>query len=174
MRESPKDRSAIELRELSVDDVDAVLKIQMQCYGDQLIESDQVFVRRLQTDGHCSLAAVHDGEMLAYLAAYWSLPGLITPFNGDFGDYHDPSVLYLHDMAVSPTASGRGLGHSMVEMLRSVAGKRGVRHSALVSVQGSRSFWEAQGYRVFPVRNAVARAHLSSYGPEAVYMVAAI
>lgn len=172
--------SALQLRTLDVEDVAAVLRIQAQCYGVELVESGAVFVRRLQTGSHCSLAAVQGGELLAYLAAYWSLPGRVTPFNGDFGEHADSerlgesSVLYLHDMAVSPAAKGRRLGSRMVDSLRASARARGIRRSALVSVQDSRSFWEQQGYAVAPVGDAVEQAHLSSYGADAVYMVATL
>ena len=79
----------VALRVLGAGDIDAVLRIQAQCYGADFVEPREVFARRLQGTGHCSWAAVQGGEVLAYLAAYWSCPGVITPLNGDFAEYSD-------------------------------------------------------------------------------------
>ena len=164
----------IELRALGAADVDAVLRIQAQCYGDGFVEPREVFARRLQGAGHCSWAAVQGGELVAYLAAYWSRPGAITPLNGDFADYADASVLYLHDMAVSSVAAGQGLAQRMVQAVKTQAKARGVHRTALVSVQGSQLYWERQGYRAESVTNAAQQQHLASYGEGALYMVGII
>ena len=127
----------IQLRALGAADVNAVLRIQAQCYGDGFAEPGEVFTRRLQSVGHCSWAAEQGGELVAYLAAYWSRPGAITPLNGDFADYADASVLYLHDMAVSSVVAGQGLAQRMVQAVKTQARARGAQRRALVSVQGA-------------------------------------
>ena len=161
----------IQLRALAVSDVDAVLRIQAQCYGESFVEPHEVFARRLCSPAHCSWAAVRGDEVVAYLAAYWSRPEAITPLNGDFACYEDASVLYLHDMAVSEAAAGQGLARRMVQVLKAQARAHGVQRTALVSVQGSRLYWERQGYAVQSVTNAVQQQHLDSYGEGALYMV---
>ena len=59
----------IQLRALGAADVNAVLRIQAQCYGDGFAEPGEVFTRRLQSVGHCSWAAEQGGELVAYLAS---------------------------------------------------------------------------------------------------------
>ena len=164
----------IQLRALGAADVNAVLRIQAQCYGDGFAEPGEVFTRRLQSVGHCSWAAEQGGELVAYLAAYWSRPGAITPLNGDFADYADASVLYLHDMAVSSVVAGQGLAQRMVQAVKTQARARGVQRTALVSVQGSQLYWERQGYKADSVTNAAQQQHLASYGEGALYMVGII
>ena len=164
----------IQLRALGAADVNAVLRIQAQCYGDGFVEPREVFARRLQGVGHCSWAAEQGGELVAYLAAYWSRPGAITPLNGDFTDYADASVLYLHDMAVSSVAAGQGLAQRLVQAVKTQARARGVQRTALVSVQGSQLYWERQGYKADSVTNAAQQQHLASYGEGALYMVGII
>ena len=164
----------IQLRALGAADVNAVLRIQAQCYGDGFAEPGEVFERRLQSVGHCSWAAEQGGELVAYLAAYWSRPGAITPLNGDFADYADASVLYLHDMAVSSVVAGQGLAQRMVQAVKTQARARGVQRTALVSVQGSQLYWERQGYKADSVTNAAQQQHLASYGEGALYMVGII
>ena len=160
----------VQLRPLGVADVDAVLRIQAQCYGDEFVELRDVFARRLAGAGHCSWAAVQGTQVLAYLAAYWSRPGAVTPLNGDFAHYTDASVLYLHDMAVSPAAAGRGIASGLVRAVREQARARGIARTALVSVQGSQAYWERQGYNCVFLKNAAQQQHLDSYGKGAVYM----
>ena len=164
----------IQLRALVVSDVDAVLRIQAQCYGESFVEPHEVFARRLCSPAHCSWAAVRGDEVVAYLAAYWSRPEAITPLNGDFACYEDASVLYLHDMAVSSAASGHGLARRMVDAAKTQARQRGIKRTALVSVQGSQAYWERQGYVVSNVKIAAQQQHLTSYGVGALYMVGLI
>lgn len=166
--------SGLQLRPLRVDDVDAVLRIQAQCYGADIGEPREVFVQRLQSPVHCSWAALQADVVVAYLAAYWSLPGVITPLHGGFASYVDASVLYLHDMAVSPAAAGQGVAQALLQATRTAARERGMRQTALVSVQGSRTYWERQGYAVAAVADAAQQQHLASYGEDAVYMVGKI
>ena len=165
-----KEWMQIALRPLGVDDVDAVLHIQARCYGADFVEPREVFARRLAMPAHCSWAAVRGDEVMAYLAAYWSRPGAITPLNGDFSQYADASVLYLHDMAVSPDAAGQGLAGRMVQAAREQARARGITRTALVSVQDSQAYWERQGYNCVFLKNAAQQQHLDSYGKGAVYM----
>ena len=168
---SSKPPAALSVRPLIAADIDAVMRIQRQCYGEHFAEPRAVFLRRLQTAWHCSWAAVRGDEVIAYLAAYWSRPGAITPLNGDFAEYEDASVLYLHDMAVSPTAAGQGAAGRLLAAVYQQARQRNIRQAALVSVQGSRTYWERQGFRATQVTDAAQQQHLASYGEGALYMV---
>ena len=64
-----------------------------------------------------------------------------------------------------------GLVPRVVQALKAQARARGVQRTALVSVQGSRLYWERQGYAVESVTNAAQQQHLASYGEGALYMV---
>jgi ribosomal protein S18 acetylase RimI-like enzyme len=161
----------LQLRPLRADDVDALLRIQAQCYGADFGEPREVFLQRLQSPLHCSWAAVQASTMVGYLAAYWSRPGAITPLHGGFASYADATVLYLHDMAVSPAVAGQGVARALLQAARTLARERGIRHTALVSVQGSQAYWERQGYAAVAVVDAAQQQHLASYGGGATYMV---
>ena len=150
-----------------------LLAVQRACYGDGLVESLDVFARRLASPANCSLVIEMDGEVGAYLAAYRSLRGKVTPLHGDFDPVAAPytaDTLYLHDMAVLPQLAGRGLARALLAPLLAQAGRHGLRHTALVSVQGSQVYWERQGYAVHALDQTTQRARLASYGTGAVYM----
>jgi predicted N-acetyltransferase YhbS len=81
-----------------------------------------------------------------------------------------PDTLYLHDMAVLPGMAGQGLAQRLLQHLWDQATAQGLRHSALVSVQGSQRYWERHGYAVQQLAQPLQQQRLASYGDGAVYM----
>ena len=158
-------------RALTVDDLPGLLAVQHACYGEGFIEGAEVFARRLANPAQCSLVLEERGRVCAYLAAYDSMLGKVTPLHGDFEAADPPDTLYLHDMAVLPALAGQGLARALLAPLWRGAVTRGLTRSALVAVQGSRGYWERHGYAVHALRNALQRQHLAAYGEGAVYML---
>ena len=158
-------------RPLTLADLPGLLAVQRACYGAGFVEGADVFARRLASPAQCSLVLEDGGRVCAYLAAYDSLLGKVTPLHGDFETAPQPDTLYLHDMAVLPQLSGRGLARALLEPLWHKAVARGLRRSALVSVQDSQSFWERHGYAAQPLQDAAQRQRLAAYGAGALYMV---
>lgn len=163
------------LRNLRVDDIPGLLEVQRACYGDDFIEDEAVFARRIASASNCSVVLQHDDGVCAYLAAYRSRVGQVTPLHGDFAAPEQaPDTLYLHDMAVLPAFAGQGLARMLVDMLWRMARAQGLAHSALVSVQGSQPYWERKGYAIHVLDDAQQRSSLATYGDGAVYMLAQI
>ncbi|MDP3231099.1 MAG: GNAT family N-acetyltransferase [Acidovorax sp.] len=158
------------VRPLALTDLADLLAVQLACYGEGFVESGEVFARRLASPANCSLVLEQGGVVCAYLAAYRSVRGKVTPLHGDFEGPVEPDTLYLHDMAVVPTCAGQGLARALLQPMCEQAAVQGMRHSALVSVQGSQAYWERQGYALQPLEDAAQRARLTSYGEGAVYM----
>lgn len=157
------------LRALSCADLPGLARVQAACYGADFVEGAEVFARRLQSPANCSLVVEQGGNVLAYLAAYRSQRAKVTPLHGDFEPVATPDTLYLHDMAVHPDCAGRGLAQQLLAALR--AQGAGLRHSALVAVQGSQAYWQRQGYAEHQLHDALQRQRLASYGMGAVYML---
>lgn len=166
-----------QIRPLTATDVADLLHVQTVCYGDDFMESEVVFAQRLSCAHHCSLGMVQaaTGPLQAYLAAYWSNPGKITPLDGLFAPpAAAQQVLYLHDMSVLPRWAGQGLARQLLSTAIAQAQACGVSQAALVSVQGSQAYWERQGFAVQAVEDVAEQQHLATYGDGAVYMVRAI
>lgn len=161
---------SLHLRALAVSDVAAVLRIQALCYGADYVEGEAVFTRRLQLAHQCSWAAEQGGRLVAYLAAYWSQPGKITPLQGDFVAAPQANVLYLHDMAVDPAQAGQGIAARLLAAAQAQAQARGVQRAALVAVQGAASYWQRRGFVPSQPRDTLQKTHLGSYGDDALYM----
>jgi len=157
-------------RALAAADLPGLLAVQLACYGEHFVESAEVFARRLASADNRSLVLEHCGQVCAYLAAYRSVRGKVTPLHGDFDTAPQADTLYLHDMAVLPAFAGQGLAQALLTPLWQRARAEGLCQSALVSVQGSQGYWERHGYRARPLACAQQAAHLAGYGPGAVYM----
>ena len=157
-------------RPLAAQDLPGLLAVQQACYGAAFAESADVFARRLASPAQCSLVIVQDGEVVAYLAAYRSCLGKVTPLHGDFTACATPDTLYLHDMAVLPGMAGQGLARWLLQPLWEQAAAQGLQQSALVSVQGSEGYWQRHGYVAQPLHQPEQQQRLASYGEGAVYM----
>ena len=162
------------LRPMVLPDLAAVLGIQRACYPGDFLESAEVITLRLRSPGNLSYVAERGGLVCAYLAAYRSRPGKLTPLHGSFETVLQPDTVYLHDMAVAPAAKGQGLAQRLVEHLWTQGRSEGLVCSALVSVQGSQPFWERLGYRLYTLTEPAQQRNLDSYGAGACYMVKAL
>jgi predicted N-acetyltransferase YhbS len=145
-------------------DLDAVLAVQAACYPPPMQEAADVVRARLRASPDTVLVARDADGVCAYLFAYPSRLGKVTPLGGDFSLPATPDTLYLHDLAVAPRAAGQGVARRLVDAMLARAG--GLRHSALVSVQDSRRFWESLGY----MPAAGDAAALATYPADALYM----
>ncbi len=162
--------TAMVVRPLAASDLPGLLAVQLACYGEGFVESRDVFAQRLASPANCSLVLEQGGVVCAYLAAYRSVRGKVTPLHGDFEAVPQPDTLYLHDMAVLPTCAGQGLAAALLQPLWDAAPAAGLRYTALVSVQGSQGYWERHGYALQPLADAEQCQRLATYGDGAVYM----
>ena len=151
-------------------DIPAVLDIQAQAYANDLLESEAVIRARRASAPRHAWVAEDDQGVCAYLFAYHSRLGKVTPLDGEFRSPAQPDCLYLHDLAVARRAAGRRIGPALVREALGQARQQQLRFSALVSVQDSQAFWNRMGYAEHQPDPEHA-AHLHSYQVPATYMV---
>ena len=156
----------IRLEPMTPHDLAGVLAVQTACYPPAMQEAADVVLARLAASPDTVLVARDGAGILAYLFAYPSRLGKVTPLGGAFAVPPGADTLYLHDLAVAPDAAGQGLARRLVAHLLHAAAQRGWAHSALVSVQDSRRFWESLGYACA----AGEREALATYPGGALYM----
>jgi ribosomal protein S18 acetylase RimI-like enzyme len=147
-------------------DLAAVLAVQAACYPPPMQEAADVVLGRMHASPDTVLVARAGGDVCGYLFAYPARRGKVTPLGGAFALPPDADTLYLHDLAVAPRAAGQGIARRLVARLMDHGAARGLAHSALVSVQDSRRFWESLGYVSTPAGPGV----LSGYPSDALYM----
>jgi predicted N-acetyltransferase YhbS len=156
------------LRPMTDDDLHAVLAVQAACYPPSMQEPRGVLRERLRAAPATSLVACDAGGVCAYVFAYPSRLGRITPLHAGFAPEPDADTLYVHDLAVLPRAHGRGLGRRLAQALFDGARRQGLRHGALVAVLDARAFWAGLGFAgAAPGQGDEA---LASYPGGAVYM----
>lgn len=162
------------LRTMQEDDIPAVLSIQKEAYSPQLQEDEAVIRSRLAACPQLAWIAEDAEGVCAYLFAYHSCVGKVTPLDGEFQRHAEADCLYLHDLAVSPRAGGRGIGQALVRKKLEQAKAHQLRYSALVSVQDSEAFWSRLGYAAHTQLEQPQASNLASYRIPAVYMVQAL
>ena len=162
------------LRAIREDDLDAVLAVQAACYPPVMQEAGEVVRSRIRAAGASSFVAECAGELVAYVFAYRSSQGAVTPLDAQFEVNEAGDAMYIHDLSVSPAAAGQGLARQLVERLQALAREQGLACCALVSVQDSQRFWEGMGFRASACADEPARLALASYPPVALYMCRAL
>ena len=155
---------------MKADDLPAVLEIQTECYPPVMNESLATIHARLQTSPGSAWVSEDRKGVSAYLMAYRSIIGKITPLGGAFKVPDKSNCLYLHDLAISSRARGTGLGRLLVGHAWQAAGMDGLEYSALVSVQDSAAFWKNLGYTPVDALDPEQRNHLASYVGPNCYM----
>ncbi len=150
--------------------LEAVLAVQLACYGSVLVEREDCYAERLTSPSACILGLFEAGVLQAYLAAYGSRRGRVTPLNGAFIAAAPPDTLYLHDLAVRPDQVGRGLASRLLIALLGSEQAAELSRVALVAVQGAEHYWSRLGLQVEALAEPFEREQLRSYGATAIYM----
>lgn len=149
-------------------DLPAVLAIQQSCYPPSMNETEATIRDRLACAPGFAWIALLNENPAAYLMTYPSKTGKVTPLGGAFDIPQAPDCLYVHDLAVSPTAGGNGLGAALV---RHALGSSRWPAAALVCVQDARQFWLQQGFADLAPLDTEQAAHLATYPGTARYML---
>lgn len=154
------------------DDLDAVLGVQAQCYPPEMNESREVLSQRLLACPDTAWVALDaQGQVGAYLVAYRSVWGKVTPLSHPFADAAQADVLYLHDLAIGQALRGQRVAQRLIQVARALAVAQGYRGLALVSVNDTVPFWQGHGLAIMPL-DAAGQAALATYPGRAVYMTA--
>ncbi len=126
----------------------AILQIQSEVYYEFAPESETVMRSKVTRGPTTSFVAVDQySAIIAYCLAH-PYQANRTPVLGTL----DNSVsmptdnLFLHDLAVKQTSSGRGVAKSLFNHLLIVAKSEGYRSMSLVAVQQAASFWTKIGF----------------------------
>lgn len=157
-------------RPMTPDDLDAVCAVAAVAFPHHP-EDRAVFAERLSLHpAGCFALAPPKGAAVGYLVAYPYALDAVPPLNAVLGSLPpEAATMYLHDLALAPSARGRGLTGGVVERLASDARGRGFRAVALVAVNDAVGFWRRHGFTVRETPELAAR--LAGYGPDARYMV---
>ena len=124
------------------------MQLQLQSYEASLLEPASLFETIIRASPDTCLTAHHDGAMAGYLLSH-PIP---DDFEG-FGTGPPPlsgseSVLYLHDMCISPAHRKMGIGRVLFEALSARLMSEAFTKITAVAVQGSEEFWRKCGFEI--------------------------
>ena len=160
-------------RAMTAADLDAVVEIAAVGYPDHF-EGRDCFANRLALNpSGCFILADAEGPPQGYLIAYPWIADAAPALNILIGKIpDDASVMYLHDLAIAPTARGGGWSRPIIERLAQDARPAGWPALTLVAVNDAAPFWERHGFVVEDPPGMAAK--LADYGADARYMVRAL
>lgn len=157
-------------RAMQLCDLADVIRIQAEAYIDEILETDEVIHARFARTPDTSWVVERAGEVCGYLVGYQSALGEVSPWGSEFTHKPDSTALYLHDLAISKSAAGCGVGPMLVNHALREARQRELRAAALVSVQNSKSFWQKLGFKECAQLDETQQYNLASYSGPAIYM----
>lgn len=157
-------------RAMRLSDIADVIRIQAEAYIDEILETDEVIRARFVQTPDTSWVVERAGEVCGYLVGYQSTLGEVSPWGSEFAHKPESTALYLHDLAISKSAAGCGLGPLLVNHALVEAQQRELRAAALVSVQNSKSFWQKLGFIECDQLDDIQQHNLASYSGPAIYM----
>jgi len=146
---------------------DGILRIQEEAYTDLPPEDVNILKSKwLSSPDTCSIYSSNEDTILAYLLAHPWANDSPPILNEEVPINNRASNLYLHDLALSNEARGKGIAKALVENLVSNAKQQGFIKVLLVAVQESHFFWAKYGFMVVD-----GAAICPSYGSAAKLMV---
>lgn len=156
-------------RAMTAYDVPAVVKIAAIVHPGFYESPDVLTERQRLYHNGCYLFEIGEKPAGYVLSHPWreGSPPLLNAMLGEIPP--DASTYYLHDLALLPVARNIGAASEIVRALTKHATARGFGTMSLVAVNGSRGFWERQGF--VEARVPALADKLLSYEPEAVLMV---
>jgi ribosomal protein S18 acetylase RimI-like enzyme len=161
------------IRSMNEEDLESIVQIQAEAYSGYFLESSDVIATRFATNPPTSWIAEVDGKPAAYLVSYFSLLGKINPLNKNFVMVDQPDCLYIHDLAILPSAQGMGIARYLLNVAQKLALDNSCKNIALLSVQNTRLFWGRLGFCVVDNISSDQQKILKAYcddEQEAFYM----
>lgn len=165
---------SITIRTMTAQDIPALERIQEEAYGAHFLEPAEIIAARFAACPQTAWVAENQGRTYAYLVGYLSKVGKITKLHESFINSPDPDCLYLHDLALSPSAQGQGIARVLIETAEKFAQSQNLNALALLSVQNSKAFWQKFGFEEYFDLDVQNRANQATYltdGQDAYYMV---
>lgn len=149
-------------------DLDRVVEIAAIGFPDHF-EGRDCFENRLALWPQGCFVLSGTDRVEAYLVTYPWRSGTVPPLNALIPAIPgDATVLYLHDLALTPAVRGQGWSRPAMEAVLELARTGDWPTVALVAVNDAVAFWRGHGFAVCETPELAEK--LASYGPDARYM----
>lgn len=155
------------IRPLGEHDIAAVLCIQAETYPQQLLESAETIRQRLHNFPDLAMVAEDEAGVCAYLFGYRASTSMAMPLDGALVETDPVDSLYIHDLAVSARAAGRGIGPALLAHLLDEGCSDHLPHMAPPSDQNSADFWSPLSHQDDTEQHQPQRCNPESCGASA-------
>lgn len=159
-------------RSMTAADLDRVAGIAVIGFPDHF-EGRDCFENRLALNPAGCFVLQTPGGLEGYLVAYpWTRDAAPTLNTLIEAIPANASILYLHDLVLTPAMRGQGWSRPAVAAVVDLARASGRTTIALVAVNDAVDFWRGHGFDVRETPEMAAK--LTSYGSDARYMTRAV
>lgn len=164
---------ALKWREAVSADVAAIDRIARIAHPD-FPERPEAFAEKLMLSPTTNFVAVDpSGAVRGYAIAFPWHAGDMPKIDTLFGSLpEDASVLYVHDVALLPSARRQGLVTELLKLLSTAARQLGLGGMTLAAVYGTEAAWFRYGFYRAPITEKLAK-QVAPLGP-AVFMTRAL
>ena len=163
------DPSAISIAAFGRQDLPAALSLQNAIYPSFLVEEEDAFLSRINLTASYCLTAKQGDALLGYLLAHGWKRGAPPPVGTVLADGMPSEVLFIHDLAVSPSTRGLGVGQRLIARTFERAARDGLRSAELIAVEGAAGYWRRLGFSESDASGALLEK-LATYGTQARWM----
>jgi predicted N-acetyltransferase YhbS len=134
-------------RPLIISDLPQILAVQRSAYQEVFHEPSETFAGKLALFPRGALGIFEGDSLAAYFFCHPGVVGETVPLRAEHLVLPErPNCLYIHDLAVAQRCRGRGLAARLAGEAFELAEALHLPACALVSVQGSETFWERLGF----------------------------
>lgn len=155
-------------RAMTPKDIDEVVAL-AEVVHPGFFEERAVFAERLQLFPIGARILEREGLAIGYALSHPWERGKVPCLNSLLGGIPgNAETYYIHDLALLPIARGKRAAGRLVRALAFLAKELGFPSMSLVAVNGSRVFWEKQGFHVVDL--PALSEKLASYEATAVLM----
>lgn len=152
--------------EADVSEIDRIARI----IHPDLPEHIDTFAEKIALSPATCFVADENESIRGYAIAYPWIANDIPKLDTLLGSLPaDASVLFIHDVALLPSARGRGLLGELADLFKAAGRKLGFRAMTLAAVYGSEEAWFRYGFYRAPMNEKLTE-QIEGYGT-AVYMI---
>ncbi len=143
----PLSHPLLHIRNLLHTDVPEIQRIEKEAYR-ELHESPEVNRNKIELCPEGAFGCFEGEKLCGYVFCFPWKGDEVFPLNKTLSRLPDnPDTLYIHDLAISVFARGRGVSKLLMKEVFSFAEQKNFKRFSLVSVQNSQKFWEGFGFK---------------------------
>lgn len=151
------------IRTIREEDWAEVDRIQREAFSADAVEDIETIKSLGRLSPETCLVAVLE-EPVGYLIAHPWVSDELPPLNTIHGEIPEgAATFFLHDLALSPQARGKGVALGLVAAGFERARQLGLRDASLLSIQNSSGFWKRMGFVGRPELAAKVRPVLEMF-----------